>query len=125
MLQSDDLQHTFGMLEEDGYIAISSVISPQGTVSGPAAALPPITAFGERPASPDLVSLQQARDFMRNTLKTFVGSLGTSSLLERIEKADGHTGLRGLYNKWYQAITTSRYGRRDAVGLRAKLLLVI
>ncbi|MBL0354542.1 MAG: hypothetical protein WAS49_12020 [Candidatus Dechloromonas phosphoritropha] len=113
------------MFEEDGYIANSSVISPQGTVSAPAAALPSITAFGEPPVSPDPVRLRRARNFMRNTLKTFVGSLGTSSLLERIENADGHTGLRGLYNKWYQAITTSRDGRRDAVGLRAKLLLTI
>ena len=52
MLQSDDLQHTLGMLEEEGYIAISSVISPQVTVSAPAVALPPITAFGEPPVSP-------------------------------------------------------------------------
>ena len=125
MLQSDDLQHTLGMLEEEGYIAISSVISPQGTVSAPAAALPPITAFGELPATPDPVRLQQARNFMGNTLKTFVGSLGTSSLLDRIENADGHTGLRDLYDEWYHAITTSRDGRREAEGLRTKLLLVI
>ena len=125
MLQSDDLQHTLGMLEEDGYIAVSSVINPQGTVSAPPAALPPIAAFGELPATPDPVRLQQARNFMSNTLKTFVGSLGTSSLLDRIETADGHTGLRGLYDEWYQAITTTRDGRRYAAGLRTKLLLVI
>ena len=125
MLQSDDLQHTLGMLEEDGYIAVSSVISPQGTASTPAAALPPITAFGEMPATPDPLRLQQARNFMSNTLKTFVGSLGTSSLLDRIEKADGHADLRGLYDEWYHAITTSRDGRREAEGLRTKLLLVI
>ncbi len=125
MLQSDDLQHTLGMLEEDGYIAVSSVISPQGMVSAPAAALPPITAFSELPATPDPVRLQQARNFMSNTLKTFVGSLGTSSLLDRIENADGHTGLRGLYDEWYHTITTSRDGRREADGLRTKLLLAI
>lgn len=125
MLHSDDLQHTLGMLEEDGYIAVSSVISPQGKVSAPAAALPPITAFGELPTTSDPVRLQQARNFMSNTLKTFVGSLGTSSLLDRIEDADGHTGLRGLYDEWYQTIMTSRDGRREAEGLRTKLLQVI
>ena len=91
----------------------------------PAAALPPITAFGELPATPDPVRLQQARNFMGNTLKTFVGSLGTSSLLDRIENADGHTALRGVYDEWYHAIATSRDGRREAEGLRTKLLLVI
>jgi hypothetical protein len=125
MLQSDDLQHTLGMLEEDGYIAVNSVISPQGTVSKPAAALPPITAFSELSAVPDPVRLQQARNFMSNTLKTFVGALGTSSLLDRIENAEGHMGLRSLYDEWYQAIVTSRDGRREAEGLRSKLLLVI
>lgn len=125
MLQSDDLQHTLGMLEEGGYIAVSSVISPEGTVSTPATALPPITAFGELPATPDPLRLQQARNFMSNTLKTFVGSLGTSSLLDRIEHADGHSDLRRLYDEWYHAITTSRDGRREAESLRSKLLLVI
>ena len=62
---------------------------------------------------------------MSNTLKTFVGSLGTSSLLDRIEKADGHADLRRLYDEWYHAITTSRDGRREAEALRTKLLLVI
>ena len=125
MLQSDDLQHTLGMLEEDGYIAAAAASSTHGMVSAPAAALPPISAFGELPATPDPVRLQQARNFMGNTLKTFVGSLGTSSLLDRIENANGHTGLRGLYDEWHQTITTSRDGRREAEGLRTKLLLVI
>ncbi len=77
------------MIEEDDYIAASSVIRSQGTVSAPAAALPPITAFGELPATPDPVRLRQVRSVMSNTLKTFVGPLGTSSLLDRIENADG------------------------------------
>ncbi|MBL8432822.1 MAG: hypothetical protein J0M01_12560 [Dechloromonas sp.] len=125
MLQSDDLQHTLGMLEEEGYIAVGAVVGPSGVASAPPAALAPITAFGELPAAPDAVRLQQARNFMGNTLKAFVGALGTSSLLDRIENAAGHTGLRGLYDEWYQAITASRDGRREAESLRAKLLLVI
>jgi len=125
MLQADDLQHTLGMLEEEAYIAVSSVLNAQGKVSAPLAPLPPVTAFTYLPDAPDPLRLQQARNFMSNTLKTFVGSLGTSSLLDRIENADGHTGLRGLYDEWYHTITTSRDGRREADGLRTKLLLAI
>jgi hypothetical protein len=125
MLQSDDLQHTLGMLEEEGYIAVSSVLGPPGTVSAPATPLPPVTAFRELPATGDALRLQQARNFMMNTVNAFVGSLGTSSLLDRLESAPGHEGLRALFDEWYHAIVMTREGRREAEGLRAKLLDVL
>ncbi len=125
MLQADDLQHTLGMLEEEAYIAVSSVLNAQGKVSAPLAPLPPVTAFTYLPDAPDPLRLQQARNFMINTLNTFVGSLGASSLLDRISEADGHLGLRALYDEWYHAMVMSREGKREAEALRTKLLLVI
>lgn len=125
MLQSDDLQHTLGMLEEDGYIEVASVTSSAGKSAAPQAPLPPITAFSELPATPDPVRLQQARNFMINTLNTFVGSLGASSLLDRIDEAEGHAGLRALFDEWYHAMVMSRDGKREAEALRTRLLLVI
>ena len=62
---------------------------------------------------------------MSNTLNAFVGTLGNSSLLGRIEQAEGHAGLRALYDEWYHALVMSREGKREAEALRAKLLLVI
>lgn len=120
MLQSDDLQHTLGLLEEDGYIALS-------TSSGVETAqpLPSITAFAPLPAVPDPIRLQQARNFMTNTVNAFVGALGTSSLLERIENAEGHAGLRAIYDEWYHTIVMSREGKREAESLRTKLLQII
>ncbi len=125
MLQSDDLQHTLGMLEEEGYIAVSSVLTPQGKVGAPATPLPPVTAFRELPAMGDTLRLQQARNFMMNTLNAFVGSLGTSSLLDRLENAQSHEALRALFDEWYHTIVMTREGRREAEGLRAKLLDVL
>lgn len=129
MLQADDLQHTLGMLEEDGYIAVGAVTATPGKASSaaaaPAAPLPSVTAFSELPSSSDPVRLQQARNFMVNTLNTFVGSLGASSLLNRIDEAQGHEGLRALFDEWYHAMVMSREGRREAEGLRSKLLQVI
>src|SRR3990167_8490607 len=124
MLQSDDLQHTLGRLEEEGYIEFFDITGiayplPAGQ------ALPPITAFNELPVTPDSLRLQQARNFMTNTLNAFVGSLGTTSLVERIEKAAGHIDLRALYDEWYHTIVMSRDGKREAESLRAKLLQVI
>mgnify|MGYP000137839725 FL=1 len=117
MLQSDDLQHTLGMLEEDGYIAVAS--------SSKSEPLPSITAFSELPATPDPIRLQQARNFMTNTLNAFVGALGTSALLTRIEAAQSHQDLRAAYDEWYHAIVMSREGKREAEALRSKLLAVI
>lgn len=125
MLQSDDLQHTLGMLEEDGYIAVAAAGAPGGRMEAPAAPLPSITAFTELPATPDPLRLQMARNFMSNTLKTFVGALGTSSLLDRLDNAHSHEALRALFDEWYHTIVMSREGRREAEGLRAKLLQVI
>ena len=125
MLQSDDLQHTLGILEEEGYIAVGAVVGPSGVVSAPPAALAPITAFSELPATPDPVRLQQARNFMSNTLKTFVGSLGTSGLIDRLDEAQSLNDLRACFDEWYQAIVSSRDGRREAEKLRSKLLETI
>ncbi len=117
LLQSDDLQHTLGMLEEDAYIVVAS-----STKNEP---LPSITAFSALPATPDPVRLQQARNFMTNTLNAFVGALGTSALLNRIEAAQSHDALRAQYDEWYHSIVMSREGKREAEALRSKLLAVI
>ena len=121
MLQADDLQHTLGLLEEDGHIELAASVD-QPIPAGP---LPSITAFGELPANPDPIRLQQARNFMMNTLNAFVGALGTSSLLDKIENAENHAALRLLYDEWYHAIVMSREGKREAEALRSKLLAVI
>ncbi len=127
MLQSDDLQHTLGLLEEDGFIELAGVTTATGgkVAPPPAEPLPSVTAFRELQDPPDPISLQQARNFMINTLNAFVGALGTSSLLDRIELAKTHADLRGMFDEWYHALVMSREGKREAEGLREKLLQVI
>lgn len=125
MLQSDDLQHTLGMLEEEGYIEFFDISGVPPAAPACQKALPSITAFSELPATPDPLRLQQARNFMVNTLNAFVGPLGMTSLLDRLEVANSHADLRALYDEWYHAMVMSRDGKREAEGLRAKLLQVI
>ena len=122
MLLADDLQNTLGLLEELELIAVTSAA---GAPVAATQSLPPITAFSELPADADPLRLQMARNFMVNTVNTFVGALGSSSLLDRLARADGHDGLRALYDEWYHAIVSSRDGRREAEALRSKLLQVI
>jgi hypothetical protein len=125
MLQADDLQHTLGMLEEEAYIDMARVTIEGRGAAVPAVQLPSITAFRDLPESIDPVQLQQARNFMMNTLNAFVGALGTSALLDKIENAPDHATLRKHYDEWYHAIVMSREGKREAESLRTKLLAVI
>ena len=124
MLQSDDLQHTLGMLEEDGFIEMSGPASALSS-GAPVASQASVTAFRLHPPGDDPVRLQQARNFMLNTIRTFVGALGTSSLQDRLEAARTHADLRALFDEWYHALVTSRDGRREAEHLRSKLLEIL
>lgn len=125
MALSDDLTHTLGMLEEDGFIEVSALQTSAGLAPAPAGALPSITAFKDEPPPDDPMRLQMSRNFMANTLNAFVGALGTSALVERLEGAQSLNELRACYDEWYQSIVTSRDGRRQAEALRAKLLETI
>jgi hypothetical protein len=123
ILRADDLQHTLGLLEEAAFIEI--VIAGTKDAVPATQALPPVTAFSALPEVNDPVRLQQARNFMLNTLKVFVGALGTSSLQDRIENTGSHNELRAIYDEWYHTIVMSREGRREAESLRTQLLQII
>ena len=118
-LRSDDLQHTLGLLEEEGYIELIS--GARLAEAAPAS----ISAFRLHPPGEDPLRLQQSRNFMLNTLRTFVGAVGTSSLQDRLEAARTHADLRALFDEWYHALVTSRDGRREAEHLRSKLLEIL
>lgn len=127
MLQYDDLQHTLGLLEEDGFIEMVGTIRTSGASGGhlPPDAPPAPGVFRLHPPGDDPLRLQQARNFMLNTLNAFVGALGTSSLQDRIAAARNPAEMRQLFDEWYHAIVSSRDGRRQAEHLRGKLLEVI
>lgn len=127
MLQADDLQHTLGLLEEDGHIAMASI---REAVSGelkppPAEGLPSITAFRPEPDPPNAKDMDMARNFMQNTLKTFCGPFAHLDIVERAFAAKTHFELRLQFDAWFHAIVQTREGKRRAEELRTMLLKVI
>ena len=125
---ADDLTHSLGLLEELELIEIGNATGQAGQdgATSNMRKLPSITAFrilGENDEDP--TNLAKARNYMENTINSFVGAVGTSSLLNRIQEAQSHTELRETFDDWYYAIVTSRDGRREAESLRSKLLEVI
>lgn len=126
MAAADDLTHTLGMLEEDGYIQVVATQDKAGKITATSAgqSLPSITAFRDL-SKTDEMSLAKARNFMNNTVNVFAGSVGTSTLIDHIQKAQSHAELRASFDDWYYVIVSSRDGKREAEGLRTKLLEVL
>lgn len=126
MVNADDLTHTLGLLEEEGYIELLASQDAAGQTKTVSAGqvLPSITAFRDL-SETDAMSLAKARNFMNNTVNVFAGSFGTSSLIDHIQKAQSHEDLRAVFDDWYYVIISSRDGKREAESLRAKLLEVI
>lgn len=133
VLPEEGLNAILDRLQDEGYIVPSG--SP-GAAPAPLTTKPSATTsknggaaentlFTPLPEGGDPIRLQQARNFMLNTIRTFVGMVGTSSLLERIENARDHDALRALFADWEYAIATSGEGRRDAPNLRERLLKVL
>lgn len=81
------------------------------------AALPPTPAD-------DGEHLAMARNFMLNTLNTFVG-LAASSLVSRIENCPDRSGLRTLFDEWRDAIALSRDGRKRLRELDSQLAALL
>lgn len=125
MVQSDDLQHTLGMLEESGYIELVGVTDQAGQSAPPEAPLPSITAFRPVPEKLNPKELEMAKNFITNTLKTFVGPYTHLSIVEAVFAAKTHEVLREQFGPWYHAIVQTPTGRRRAEELRAELLRVI
>lgn len=125
-LAADDLSHTLGMLEEEGYIEVLGMREDTASEIAPAPErLPSITAFRPLPDVPATPTLDLARNFMLNTLRAFSGSYSCTSLQDAIMEAPSHATLREHFNEWYHVVVSTRDGRRRAEELRGKLLEVI
>lgn len=125
MLQADDLQHTLGMLEELGYIELAGVLDASGKTAIPEGALPSISAFRPLPETLDRKELEMAKNYMMNSLKSFVGPYSHLSIVEAVFAATSHEQLREQFAPWYAAITGTVQGKRRAEDLRTQLLKVI
>ncbi|MCE1239392.1 MAG: hypothetical protein LWW83_05655 [Azonexaceae bacterium] len=126
MLQTDDLQHTLGLLEESGFIEIAGLTDEAGRHHPPPdTPLPAITAFRPAPAPANEKELEMARNFIQNTLKTFCGPYAHLHIVEAAYAAKTHDELRQQFDPWFHAIVQTREGRRRAEELRGLLLKVI
>ncbi|MBY0467000.1 MAG: hypothetical protein K2W33_18840 [Burkholderiales bacterium] len=125
LASADDLTHSLSLLEESGMIEVLSAPNVNRLATAANAPLPPVHAFRDNPPPHDPLRVQLARNFMINTIRAFLGTVGTSAMLMRLEEATSLETLRDCFGEWYYLITTSRDGRREAEALREKLLETI
>lgn len=67
--------------------------------------------------------LKMARNFMVNTLTTFVGHVA-SSLINHVEAAHDLTHLRTLAKQWREAIALTADGRKQLADLESRLVVI-
>lgn len=123
-----DLDVTAMMPEGEGAALLASLLS-DGFVTRlqPPAAGKPATQEGasavERPAN-DADRFAMAKNFMRNTVLTFLGGMG-SGVVGRIEKCADFDALRSQHSAWKEAIEFSKEGRQQLADLESRLAALL
>ncbi len=77
----------------------------------------------ERPAN-DAERFEMAKNFMRNTVLTFLGGMG-SGVIGQIERCTDFEGLRTQYSTWRDAMELSKEGRRQLADLENRLAALL
>lgn len=91
--------------------------------SGPVSSAPEPDALAE-PILDDEQRFEMAKNFMRNTVNTFLGVMG-SGLNSQLEKCASIDELRVHFGAWQKAIHLSRDGRAQAAELENRLAALL
>ena len=96
----------------------------------PASTTAPVAQKGQEPKTSverpkdDEERLAMARNFMINTVNTFIGMAG-SSLVDKVEQADTITELRHLYYDWKESLQLDKEGRQRLPELEKRLAALL
>jgi hypothetical protein len=77
----------------------------------------------ERPQN-DAERFEMAKNFMRNTVHTFLGGMG-SGFISQVEKCTSIDELHGHSESWQEALLLSRDGRNQLVDLEKRLAALL
>ncbi len=122
LVPSETLPEICRQLLDDGFIAPAH---KQGTEGGASPAPDELPAVAVRPhlSAVEQQRLNMARNFMTNTLTTFVGH-AASSLINHVEAAHDLAHLRSLARPWREAIALTADGRKQLADLASRLVVI-
>lgn len=106
-------------LQHETPLAKARVVEP----AVPKAVAPKPVATAELPKD-DAARLEMAKNFMRNTVQTFLGGMG-SGFISHIEKCHSFEELRKNFGPWKEAIELSGDGRKQLLDLEQRLMRLL
>lgn len=117
MLPEGESEAVLAKLVDGGFIVPLQQVSEPAAVSGkPAARV-------ERPEN-DAERFEMAKNFMRNTVNTFLGGMG-SGLTSQINKCSNFDELRQHFGSWREAIEISNDGSKQLADLENRLAALL
>jgi hypothetical protein len=126
-----DLQQLMGKTEVgpllEALIACGCVVWPGGVPVATSAVAPSATSaepgWPAEPRTPK--QIEMAKNFMINTLITFVGQYANPDLMKKVQAATDSSVLRDSLQEWKRCIETSTAGARRLKELEAELRKVL
>jgi hypothetical protein len=116
------------MFPGEGATLLSSLITEGFVVplqTEPAKASSPAKAAAKvEPPLNDAQRFDMAKNFMRNTLDAFLGSMG-SGLVSQVSRCTNLDELRPLYQAWRESILLTNDGRKQAADLEKRLAALL
>jgi hypothetical protein len=106
-----------GDLISGGFVTLLQQSSPVNAAPGK-----PQETF--TPPKNDAERFEMAQNFMRNTVKAFLGGMG-SGLVSQLDKCTNLDELRPHYKAWQEAIALSSDGRKQAPDLENRLAALL
>ena len=129
----NDLNGILTLLETGGYIR--KVGSSSASATNTANSAEPTTTniasgasalrFRALPPRFDPATFGMAKNFMINTLNSFKGFYGATSLVRSLDHCQTHEELRALFDAWHESISSTRQWQKQGADLQKKLLDVL
>jgi hypothetical protein len=100
--------------------------APAKAAPKPVAAKPAATQPKVQDALPqnEAERLEMAKNFMRNTVRTFLGGMG-SGFISHVDQCNSIEELRRNFGPWKEAIELSRDGRKQLLELEQRLMRLL
>lgn len=121
----DDLKEILGHLHKNGFIGLVN----QSEINSFIAEVKPGSglnfSFREITSGTNPKDIENAKNFMINTIRVFCGEWAHLSIIKAVSAANTHEELRISFIPWYEAITATIDGRRRSEELSISLLNVI
>jgi len=124
MLPDGENETVLAGLAAGGYIVLAQGGVAVVTPAKPAPKIAPQQTAKVALPNSETERLEMAKNFMRNTVQTFLGGMG-SGFVSHIDKCSNFDDLRRNFGPWKEAIELSKEGRKQLLDLEQRLMALL